>query len=126
MSQGPTLVGPQVAFYDVGFSPCGMPSFDFGSLLEFSRSLFSPYITSPKSFGLHSGKTQYKRLCNKGTALAGPIKVSRMSRASAPAIHSLPKFAFRSDFFGSPVRPPRDGSSKLTTIEFTARTLRPL
>jgi hypothetical protein len=43
------------------------------------------------------GKIQSKGLSIKGTA----DKISRMSRASALAIHSLPKFAFRLEFIRS-------------------------
>lgn len=38
ISQGPTLVGPQIAFVNVGFSPCDMPPPSISaSLLEFFR-----------------------------------------------------------------------------------------
>ena len=42
MSQGPTLVGPQVAFYECGLQPLRHALLTFGSLLEFFRTLFSP------------------------------------------------------------------------------------
>jgi hypothetical protein len=42
MSQGPTLVGPQVAFYDVGFSPCGMPSSLSALSWNFSAACLAP------------------------------------------------------------------------------------
>jgi hypothetical protein len=40
------------------------------------------------------GKTQFNGPCKKGTASAGPIRVSGMSRASALPIHSLPNSPF--------------------------------